>query len=161
MGKAFWILLGGFIFTALILVLFSGPTGNIPRTTMKVEDGYVVKLRPMEDTGTFNGRVKLAPSDTVVVVKVTLKGVEAHRKYDVHWHEGECARGAGGGVSLKPVLATEGETGVSRSVVPFSEFNPTMSHLVMVHRPDGRHALCGDVPSIKRLKEFDNGQQRG
>jgi hypothetical protein len=96
------------------------------------------------------------PDTRTIGIEIQLRNLTPGSSYNLHLHEGTCRRGGGGGLSLNPVRA-ESDTGISTSRVSLDRLNPTMDHLLMVHRPDGHHVLCADLPSIPRMKSFNRG----
>lgn len=146
------------LLSALILggvgYFWTGSSGTVTRGSLRVvEDGFVVDLSPVHSSDA-RGSITFRPTSNSVTVSVQLKDLRPESKYNVHLHQGSCSRGGGGGVGLNPVQSDSKGTGSSRKRVAFDRLNSDQDHMVMVHRPNQHHALCGDAPSIQQLKTF-------
>lgn len=119
----------------------------------RVDGGFRVSLSPVRRTSA-GGTVTLRTRSDTVAIELRLQGLEPGANYNVHLHEGSCERGGGGGLMLEAVRSSRKGIGSSRSVVDYEELNPTMDHLVMVHRPDQHDVLCADLPAIPRLRSL-------
>lgn len=122
-------------------------------TLSRYGDGFRSRFVTMHSTQA-SGTATIEPVDGGFTIDVVLEGLKPNKRYNTHYHRGTCREPGGGGMQLNSVMATDAGTGVSHNRVDYAEFNTTFDHLIMVHAPDQHHVLCGDVPSVDRLKEL-------
>ncbi|MFB6347362.1 MAG: hypothetical protein ABEK50_16685 [bacterium] len=148
MGKARLIFAAGLVFTLGVLGLYSlGYFEN----KKQIQDAVQIKLGPMEQDVGLRGQSTVRSTGDTLAVRLSIRNTRPGKRYNAHLHEGECSKGAGGGVQLASVVGTGEDTATSRSNVSMERLNFDRPHLIMVHKPDGHHALCGDLPSLYKF----------
>jgi hypothetical protein len=131
-----------------------GSAGTTARGSLRVLDhGFVVELSSVHSTDA-GGTVTFRPASDRVEILVELEDLRPEAQYSVHLHEGSCSRGGAGGVGLKPVQSDSNGIGSSRKTIVYDRLDGDREYMVMVHRPNQHHALCGDAPSVQQLKTF-------
>lgn len=148
----FLLLAGGLLIAAAYYGTSTGDASGATTLT-RAGDGFTSRFVTMHSTQA-SGTASIVPVEGGFTIDVKLEGLEPNKRYNTHYHRGTCREPGGGGMQLNPVLATDAGTGVSRNRVNYDGFNTTFDHLIMVHAPDQHHILCGDVPSVDRLKEL-------
>lgn len=118
-----------------------------------LERGFRVNLDPVHSSEAA-GSATFHPSSDSVTVIIDLQDLRPDSQYNVHLHEGSCSGGGAGGVGLEAVRSDSQGVGASRTTLSLERLNPDRDHMVMVHRPNQHHALCGDAPSVDQLKSF-------
>jgi hypothetical protein len=149
-----WIIL---VLSALLLGLIAyfwmKPVMSVDQSIQIRSDGYRLSFTSQHQS-TLDGVALVRPDTKTIEIEIRLRNLTPGSSYNLHLHEGTCRQGGGGGLQLNSVTPNA-DTGISTTRVDLDRLNPTMDHLIMVHRPDGHHVLCADMPSIPRLKSFD------
>jgi len=143
-----WVLFISFVILLGVGYAWLGPRSRTASIHDPARSGDRIRLplRELRST-TLSGTATVQRDTGSLDVTLTIRGIEPGRVYKAHLHEGTCGSVAGGGVTLNPVESPDRRRATSRTTVPREELNPTMDHLIMIHHPDGHHALCGNLPS--------------
>ncbi len=147
------ILTAGLLFTLTVLVLYSFGLFDGERAFKRTDNGYRIPLERLIPDVSLRGTATVQSTGDTLTINLSIRNTRSETRYNSHLHEGKCSEGAGGGVQLEPVVGTGDDTAVNRSLVSLDRLNLARPHLIMVHQPNGQHALCGNLPSMARFVE--------
>lgn len=149
----------GLLFTLTVLVLYSFGFFQKERAFTRTNGSYHIPLEPLNPDVSLRGTATVQSTGDTLTIRLSIRNTRSETRYNSHLHVGECSVGAGGGVQLEPVVGTGEDTAINRSLIPLDRLDLARPHLIMVHQPGGKHALCGNLPTMTRFVESTGSQE--